>query len=168
MFWSFLSVLIIHAGETAATLGILVYNSRLRSCRVIFSEIQSQLWEEVIPFTYAGLVVLAFIANQTNQDIQDTCPDFQKAADGANISFIGNDEYNHCFCKEASILLGCASAVGWWHFLNHLKGSKLVGVILVLCAWFNYSKICSIGVPVLMFQEMIRSDSLKWRCVQPV
>jgi len=144
MFWSFLSVLIIHAGETTATLGVLLYNSRRRPWRDIFSEIQSQLREEVLPFTYAGLVVVAFIINEANQDIQDTCPDFQKAADGANISFIGNDEYNHCFCKEASILLGCASAVGWWHFLNHLKGSKLV------------------GVPVLMFQEMIRSDSLKW------
>ena len=137
MFWSFLSVLIVHAFETIATLAAVLVKSRRRSWRDIFSEIQSQLLEEVLPTAYAVTVIVAYTINEANQDIQETCPDFQKAADGANISFLGNDEYNYCFCKEASILLGCASILGWGHFLHHLKGSKLAGVILVLCAWLT-------------------------------
>jgi len=144
MFWSFLSVLIVHAGETIATISVLLVESRGLLHRVRVAEIQKQLWEEVLPVTYATVVIVAYAINEANQDSQDTCPDFQKTTDGSNISFLGATKYNHCFCKEASILLGVASVLGWGHFLDSLTGSEIG------------------GVSVVMLLEMITSDSLKW------
>ena len=127
IFWSFLSVLIVHWGETTASIcTVAISGCKTQTFKETFAQIRLQIWEELLPFIYGLLVIAAYTVNAA--DDLNECPDFQQTNDGSEISFVSSTSYNHCFTKEASVLLGCASVLGWGHFLQYLKGTQLGGL----------------------------------------
>ena len=117
MFWSFLSVLIVHIGESIITLGFVIYRSKELQFGAAIAEIKEQLTEEMLPITYSGLVIIAYVYEILHH--QDECEDFQMTSDG--------EPYSHCFPKESSVVLGLASILGWFHLLKYLKGTQIGG-----------------------------------------
>ena len=116
MFWSLLSVLVVHIGESVATLGYVSVRSTQLETGLAISEFTKQFGEELLPMSYSGLVIAAYAIN--NVSSLDECPEFQMHL---------QDAYSHCFCKESSILLGVASLLGWTHLLKVMKGRDRFG-----------------------------------------
>ena len=103
MVWSLLSVLVVHIGESVATLGYVAFYVTQLDTGLAISEFTKQLGEELLPMSYSGLVIAAYAINKVNN--LDECPEFQ---------INDSDPYSHCFCKESSVLLGRP------HCCNHL------------------------------------------------
>ena len=75
MLWSFLSVLVVHIGESVITFGYVIFHSSNLAAGLAISEFKEQLSEELLPTSYSGLVIAAYVTNKVCS--LDECPEFQ-------------------------------------------------------------------------------------------
>ena len=153
MFWSFLSVLIVHIGESVVTLIFVLSRSKQLQFGLAVSELTKQLSEEALPATYSGLIITAYAHNTRHP--QEECPDFQ---------INGGKEYTHCFDKEASVILGVASILGWYHLLRYLKGTKIGGATCLQLNCATSLRASLNDVLSLLFRFVIVICLLCFRC----